>query len=220
MHHRTRQWCFWRAWPRWAFYICGCMYHRRSVRLMGPLHNPKHQCKHVQSHQEQPSVAVAWCISTSHWHLQAVGAPLAWRPFTEAGVCVAMHALLCVCAVCAGKPPFITVPLNPSFFLQELVDEQQPLLVTPDNLDRFIVSRLIESPPEQYPQQPFHYLLGCYHRAAAEQRSLGQDAAGQQLRATVDACKQLLVSYAGLVLMSAGVVPEVGRLSRFCWWVS
>lgn len=95
--------------------------------------------------------------------------------------------------------------------LQELADEQQPLLITPDNLDRIIVSRLIESAPEQYPQQPFHYLLGCYNRAAAEQRSLGQDAAGQQLGAVVDACKQLLVSYAGLVLTSAGVVPEVSK---------
>jgi hypothetical protein len=95
--------------------------------------------------------------------------------------------------------------------VQELADEQQPLLITPDNLDRIIVSRLIESAPEQYPQQPFHYLLGCYNRAATEQRSLGQDAAGQQLRAVVDACKQLLVSYAGLVLIRAGVVPEVSK---------
>jgi hypothetical protein len=93
--------------------------------------------------------------------------------------------------------------------LQELTGEQQPLLITPDNLDRIIVSRLIEAAPAQYPQQPFPYLLGCYSRAVNEQRSLGQDAAGQQLREAVEACKQLLVSYAGLVLVGAGVVPEV-----------
>lgn len=93
--------------------------------------------------------------------------------------------------------------------LQELSDEQQPLLITPDNLDRIIVNRIIEAAPEQYLQQPFHYLLGCYSRAGNELRSLGQDAAGQQLRAALDACRQLLVSYAGLILMGAGVVPEV-----------
>jgi hypothetical protein len=102
-----------------------------------------------------------------------------------------------------------------SFVLQELAEEQQPLLITPDNLDRIIVSRLIESAPAQYPQQPFPYLLGCYSRAANEQRSLGQDAAGQQLREALEACKQLLVSYAGLVLVGAGVVPEVrGQTSQ------
>jgi hypothetical protein len=71
------------------------------------------------------------------------------------------------------------------------------------------VNRIIEAAPEKYPQQPFHYLLGCYSRAADERRSIGQDAAGQQLRAAVDACRPLLVSYAGLILMGAGVVPEV-----------
>lgn len=83
-------------------------------------------------------------------------------------------------------------------------------MISTDNLDRVIVNRIIEAAPEQYPQQPFHYLLGCYTRAGNELRSAGQDAAGQELRAVLDACRQLLVSYAGLILMGAGVVPEVG----------
>lgn len=85
-------------------------------------------------------------------------------------------------------------------------------MISTDNLDRVIVNRIIEAAPEQYPQQPFHYLLGCYTRAGDELRSAGQDAAGQELRAVLDACRQLLVSYAGLILMGAGVVPEVGWL--------
>lgn len=108
---------------------------------------------------------------------------------------------------------------------QELSEEQQPLVISTDNLDRVIVNRIIEAAPEQYPQQPFHYLLGCYTRAGNELRSTGQDAAGQELRAVLDACRQLLVSYAGLILMGAGVVPEVGWLEgvaqgRFttAWW--
>jgi hypothetical protein len=97
----------------------------------------------------------------------------------------------------------------PCCVVQELAEEQQPLLITPDNLDRIIVNRIIEAAPEHYPQQPFHYLLGCYSRAADELRSIGQDAARQQLRTAVDACRPLLVSYAGLIIMGAGVVPEV-----------
>jgi ubiquitin conjugation factor E4 B len=97
---------------------------------------------------------------------------------------------------------------------QELSLEQHSssVFMNKDNLDRIIVSRLIESPPEQYPQSPFQYLLGCFSRAVTELRSLSskQDAtAQQQLQGTIVACKDLLLSYSALILSGSGVVPEV-----------
>ena len=77
-------------------------------------------------------------------------------------------------------------------------------------VDRIIVHRLMIEPPEQYPQHPFHYLLGCFSRAAQELRA-GPPA---QLQSALDMCKQLLVSYAVLILTRDGLVPEVGWR---CW---
>eukprot|EP00879_Flechtneria_rotunda_P031441 GHRR01034350.1.p1 GENE.GHRR01034350.1~~GHRR01034350.1.p1 ORF type:complete len:131 (+),score=34.58 GHRR01034350.1:528-920(+) len=98
--------------------------------------------------------------------------------------------------------------------LQELKQEQgmAGVQLTADNLDRVIVSRLIESPPEQYPQTPFNYLLGCFARCSNELRNISprDDAATtEHLQQTIMACRTLLVSYAALALTGTGVVPEV-----------
>lgn len=45
-------------------------------------------------------------------------------------------------------------------------------LIDQDSLERVLMARLLE-PPENYPQAPVPYLLGCYGRASAELRSLG-----------------------------------------------
>ncbi len=87
------------------------------------------------------------------------------------------------------------------------------LLLSKDLLDSVIVSRLIESPPSSYPQFPLHYLLGCYARASAEMRTRAV-ADSPQLSAAVQACKELIVSYAGLLLV-AGVVPQVSLQSSW-----
>jgi len=81
------------------------------------------------------------------------------------------------------------------------------VLMNAANMERVLVYRLIEAAPEQYPQPPFDYLLGAYSRAVQEIRSVSD----AQLRATIDGCMELLVSYAGLILTGSGVVPEVGR---------
>jgi hypothetical protein len=85
-----------------------------------------------------------------------------------------------------------------------------------DMLDLIFVNRLIESPPEQYPQPPFQYLLGCFARAVNELRSVSPrhpPEVQQHLQGTIAACKELLVSYAALILTASGVVPEVGMRS-------
>jgi ubiquitin conjugation factor E4 B len=88
--------------------------------------------------------------------------------------------------------------------------------LTKDLLDRVIVSRLIESPPEQYPQLPFHYLLGCYARSSQELRSISvalPDEVRQKLQESIFAARDLVISYTGLVFMG-GLVPEVGLTSH------
>lgn len=86
----------------------------------------------------------------------------------------------------------------------------QSVLINQDTIDRIIVHRLIIEPPEQYPQQPFHYLLGCFARATQELRA-GPSA---ELRAAIEACTALLESYAGLILTRDGLVPEVRPQGR------
>jgi ubiquitin conjugation factor E4 B len=100
--------------------------------------------------------------------------------------------------------------------LQEIASEQQPGSAAPlmnkDMLDLIFVNRLIESPPEQYLQPPFQYLLGCFARAVNELRSVSPrqpPEVQQHLQGSIAACKELLVSYAALILTSSGVVPEV-----------
>lgn len=103
--------------------------------------------------------------------------------------------------------------------MQELAEEDagsRPAL-TGEVLDRVLVNRLIEAPPNQYPQAPFQYLLGCCTRGSAELRALPAQPseAQQRIRDDLTACRELLVSYAGLILTGSGVVPEV-RACRMC----
>lgn len=86
-----------------------------------------------------------------------------------------------------------------------------------DNLDLIFVNRLIESPPEQYPQQPLHYLLACFGRSSSELRGMSprHDAATQQqLQGSITACRELIVQYAALILTDAGVIPQVGQQQK------
>ena len=88
-----------------------------------------------------------------------------------------------------------------------------PVYVDRDNLDRVIVNRLIEAPPNQYPLPPFQYLLACFAQCSQELRSIPtrESAESQQLiQEDIVACRDLLVSYASLILTGSGVVPEVG----------
>ncbi len=96
--------------------------------------------------------------------------------------------------------------------VQELASENVPLQLNRDILDRVIVSRLIESPPDSYPQTPFQYLLSSYGRCLDQQRNMSprHDAETQAaLKDAAQASRELLVSYAGLILTGSGVVPEV-----------
>lgn len=81
-------------------------------------------------------------------------------------------------------------------------------LMNRDMLDRLIVARLIESPPDDYPQTPLQYLLGCYRRADDELRSRTV-ADSPQLMGTAQCCRDLVVNYAGLTL-PGGIVPHIG----------
>ena len=85
-------------------------------------------------------------------------------------------------------------------------------LMTAELLDRIVVARLIESPPSTYPQSPLQYLIGCYARAANELRNNRTVADSPELSSLATSCKELIVSYAGLVLQ--GVVPQVGPPPR------
>ncbi|GFH06625.1 U-box domain-containing protein, partial [Haematococcus lacustris] len=76
-------------------------------------------------------------------------------------------------------------------------------------LDRVVVARLIESPPEDYPQSPLQYLLGCYSRAIEEARTKAV-ADKPVLISALASCKELLVSYASLTL-NGGIIPHVGQ---------
>jgi hypothetical protein len=85
--------------------------------------------------------------------------------------------------------------------------------MTRDTLDRVIVARLIEAPPEPYPLAPFPYLLTCCGRATDAVRarpggSVEEKAALHDL--AVEARAQV-VQYASLLLSGSGVVPEVRR---------
>ena len=93
---------------------------------------------------------------------------------------------------------------------------QSAPLMTAELLDRIVVARLIESPPSTYPQSPLQYLIGCYARAANELRNNRTVADSPELASLATSCKELIVSYAGLVLQ--GVVPQVGEPSYPLGW--
>ena len=71
-----------------------------------------------------------------------------------------------------------------------------------------VVARLIEAPPNGYPLDPLQYLIGCYGRAANEQRNNRAAADSPELSAVLTSSKELIVSYAALTMQ--GVVPQVG----------
>ncbi|KAG1664460.1 hypothetical protein FOA52_006306 [Chlamydomonas sp. UWO 241] len=74
-------------------------------------------------------------------------------------------------------------------------------VVSSDLLDRVVVARLIESPPDSYRQSAVQYLLGCYARASTEQRARG---VAEATAALLKTCKELIVSYS--MLCFQGVV--------------
>lgn len=95
---------------------------------------------------------------------------------------------------------------------QELKAEGNPLMLNKDTIDRAIMARLLDA-PEQYPQWPLHYLIGCYGRATAEIRALStlrdKDAASR-IQLDIQYCKELIASNAGLLLtMSDSLFPQV-----------
>ena len=74
------------------------------------------------------------------------------------------------------------------------------------------MARLLDA-PEQYPQFPLHYLIGCYDRATAEMRalsSLRDKGAANRLQQDLQYCKELIASNAGLLLtMPDSLFPQV-----------
>ncbi len=88
------------------------------------------------------------------------------------------------------------------------MDESAPALLGKADLDRLVVARLIEAPPDDYPQAPLQYIMRCYARAADEARGK-HVAASPALQATVQLCRELAINYAGLTL-AGGIVPHVG----------
>ncbi len=96
--------------------------------------------------------------------------------------------------------------------VQELQTEDRPLLFGKDTIDRAIMARLLDA-PEQYPQWPLHYLIGCYGRATAEIRqisSLRDKDAANRLQLDLQYCKELIASNAGLLLtMADSLFPQV-----------
>lgn len=108
-----------------------------------------------------------------------------------------------------ANPPIVFLPT----LAQELTQEggsSSKLLINKENLDRVLISRLMEEAPPTYPLWPFQYLVGCYARASQELRNLSsvRDAAAQaQTQQAVATAKAYAISYAGLVL-TGGVIPE------------
>lgn len=94
--------------------------------------------------------------------------------------------------------------------VQELGAEGLPLALTKDTLDRMMMARLLD-PPEQYPQWPLDYLIGCYGRVSQEIRAMtllkDKDAA-DAIQLDLQYCKQLISRNAGL-LLSMALFPQV-----------
>lgn len=100
--------------------------------------------------------------------------------------------------------------------LQELQAENQPLTLTRDTLDRMLMARLLD-PPEEYPQWPLQYLLGCYARASQEIRALNtlkDKQSADTIQLDLQYCKQLIARNAGL-LLSMGLFPQVACKQSF-----
>ncbi len=85
--------------------------------------------------------------------------------------------------------------------------------MTGELLDRIIVSRLIESPPEGYPLTPVQYLLGCYARALGELRNRAVTEVPELIN-LVHQCKDLIVSYTSLCMQ--GIAPQASACMQAC----
>lgn len=85
-------------------------------------------------------------------------------------------------------------------------------MLNKDTIDRAIMARLLDA-PEQYPQWPLHYLIGCYGRATAEIRALStlrDKHAASRIQLDIQYCKELIASNAGLLLtMPDSLFPQV-----------
>lgn len=100
--------------------------------------------------------------------------------------------------------------------LQELQSENLPLTLARDTLDRMLMARLLD-PPEDYPQWPLQYLLGCYARASQEIRALTtlkDKQSADTVQLDLQYCKQLIARNAGL-LLSMGLFPQVNCKQSF-----
>ncbi|KAK9804240.1 hypothetical protein WJX72_002942 [[Myrmecia] bisecta] len=107
----------------------------------------------------------------------------------------------------AGDPSASPPVLYLQSLHQELQSENQGQpagqLFQKDNLERVLMSRLMEGAGVSYPQPPLQYLLGCYARALEEFRAsstLKDKAALEGLQQALQFGRELIVSYAGLLL--------------------
>ncbi|KAL6763344.1 ubiquitin elongating factor core-domain-containing protein [Haematococcus lacustris] len=109
----------------------------------------------------------------------------------------------------SAKPPVVLLSALSQELEMDAMGSATRLLLRKEMLDRVVVARLIESPPEDYPQSPLQYLLGCYSRAIEEARTKAV-ADKPVLISALASCKELLVSYASLTL-NGGIIPHVGQ---------
>lgn len=101
--------------------------------------------------------------------------------------------------------------------MQEFGAEGLPLALTKDTLDRMMMARLLD-PPEQYPQWPLDYLIGCYGRVSQEIRALTllkDKNAADAIQLDLQYCKQLISRNAGL-LLSMALFPQVTSTCKNC----
>ncbi|KAL4426229.1 hypothetical protein ABPG77_009844 [Micractinium sp. CCAP 211/92] len=115
-----------------------------------------------------------------------------------------------------GNPPVLFLGALAEELRAEAGDAAaEPLLLSRDNAERALMARLSEESPAGA-QWPVHYLLGVYGRAADELRNVGllKDASQQAaLTETLQLCRQLAVSYSGLIL-SLDMFPQPPEAQR------
>lgn len=103
----------------------------------------------------------------------------------------------------ASTDPPITMLDDLAKELKDEAEDSEWRLLTKDTLERALLARLLEDGDSQSPwQSPVPYLLGCYGRASDAFRSLNNNSDRPALEALLAHCKELAVSYTGLVLIS------------------
>jgi hypothetical protein len=92
--------------------------------------------------------------------------------------------------------------------VQDLKAEGEQQRIDSDNVDRVLMARLVEEPPDEYPLPPVPYLLSCYDRL--------QQLSGKLLdeEATIGAVKRIVVSHVWLALSDTGVIPQPSSLEE------